>query len=106
MEEYLLIPVSLLEGRINLAKREEEICRQSDFELAGNSARTRGIVYEILLSDKSIKRVSLDKNNILSQAEKFADAQTDFILKCRTKPSSIAHLGLYEGYIQAFKSLL
>lgn len=52
-ETYILIPVSLIEARIRLAEKEETICKQYDFELAGQAARNRKSFYWMLLNDNN-----------------------------------------------------
>lgn len=39
-------------------------------------------------------------------AEKYADRESGYVVKCRKEEESIAHLGLYLGFIQGYNYLI
>ena len=44
--------------------------------------------------------------NVGSLAEKYADREFGYVLKCRKEEESIAHLGLYLGFIEGYNYLV
>lgn len=62
---HILIPISLLKERIELAQKEDEAAILAGFSLAAQGAKCRASVYTLILGDKNLKQMSLDEEDIV-----------------------------------------
>ncbi len=91
---HILIPISLLEKRIELAQKEDDAAREAGFPLAAQSSKCRASVYNLILKDKTLKQISLTEEDIEKKAEAYCEAGTRAGFRSRK-----------EGYKQALQDL-